>query len=460
MAELIQVNGELIRAKPFRKQGIITDDHGIPWIAKVGAIVIDHWSLLPGWTEPGYEPMSEWHIEMQKKFADIGFQLEITRKSGEKEVKRADCYCEVRKLIVEIQKSPISETEAIERTKFWSSLGYDVMWIFHEERTYSGAQRRDTSPLCFRSAPKYLQLSGMATVLFQDCNGDFNVIMDYIELNKEVKESYRHCVSYVKHSQHDVLTLIVDNLEIATTGDTDPRYSNFASQQIEFERIQEKIRQGAIEAEKQKKQREDRIEIERKYRRKRYAKLRRRDGRRGRARTKNKVKNLRRMVRKAVEAFGRENISKAKSITPEIFGIGIKNERMILLTTFSNQFQILQGITAKQRRENRLVTIAIQNKSVFEGIEPTAFIYHDWEQFYPRPTISYLLERDRSSGVDIYDIVNNLRLCGADYVSVKGERVDNCFKAMSESKPGERYVEKTTAILDEEELGMEKRLMG
>ena len=36
------------------------------------------------------------------------------------------------KLVIEVQHSKIPVSDAIERTNFWESLGYNVLWIFHE----------------------------------------------------------------------------------------------------------------------------------------------------------------------------------------------------------------------------------------------------------------------------------------------------------------------------------------
>ena len=135
MALCIWKDGEPVYPK---KKLHMTDDHGNKWISAVGAIVTPHWKLQRGQdhVEGSKESITKWHLDWQYALREFcGMSLEVYKHDPDafgKTKRRADCFHEDGKLVIEVQHSKIPLSDAIDRTNFWESLGYNVLWIFHE----------------------------------------------------------------------------------------------------------------------------------------------------------------------------------------------------------------------------------------------------------------------------------------------------------------------------------------
>lgn len=81
--------------------------------------------------------MSEWHIAWQNGFPRE--YQEIIRSFGNQK-HRADVLIESKKAVFEFQHSPLSLEEFEKRNRFYSSLGYKVIWIFDAEEQYKNGQ--------------------------------------------------------------------------------------------------------------------------------------------------------------------------------------------------------------------------------------------------------------------------------------------------------------------------------
>jgi len=128
---------------PLKRFEKITDDYGIKWQAKMGEQKEPHFALVPGQDiyKEDSEPITEWHLSWQELFKQKGFSLEVVRVRN-KQYRRADILCEKRKVVVEIQHSPISGEDIKARTNFWREEGYQVVWIFSKEFFEKGAQQK------------------------------------------------------------------------------------------------------------------------------------------------------------------------------------------------------------------------------------------------------------------------------------------------------------------------------
>lgn len=135
MALCIWKNGEPIY--PKSKLHMI-DDYGNKWISAVGQIVSPHWKLRRGQddVEGSKETITKWHLDWQYALRDFcKMDLEVYKHDPDafgKTKRRADCFHEGARLVIEVQHSKITLSDAVERTNFWESLGYNVIWIFHE----------------------------------------------------------------------------------------------------------------------------------------------------------------------------------------------------------------------------------------------------------------------------------------------------------------------------------------
>lgn len=65
----------------------------------------------------------------------------------------ADVYWEKEKIVFEVQCSPISAQEVLERNRDYRSLGIEVVWIFHE-RSFAGRFVTEAEQ-CLRDSPHY-----------------------------------------------------------------------------------------------------------------------------------------------------------------------------------------------------------------------------------------------------------------------------------------------------------------
>ena len=133
MALLIYKDGEGIA--PQKKKQYETDDWGNEYLSVMGNQVIDHWRLkeaVEGFSERK-EAITQWHVEWQRQLETLGMELERLEKDPDaygSTLRRGDAVDPNAKVLVEVQHSSITQSDLSERTNFWVSLGYDVVWIF------------------------------------------------------------------------------------------------------------------------------------------------------------------------------------------------------------------------------------------------------------------------------------------------------------------------------------------
>jgi competence protein CoiA len=80
---------------------------------------------------------SRTHNALQKHIVDLLWQFPVEMEKRFSSIDRiGDVVWEEKKLVFEIQCSPMSRQEMLERTQAYRSLGYQVVWILHE-RSYN-----------------------------------------------------------------------------------------------------------------------------------------------------------------------------------------------------------------------------------------------------------------------------------------------------------------------------------
>lgn len=112
------------------------DEFGVEWVAKVGDVMVPHWALMPG---QQYEYIaknkSDWHIDTQKELLElIPGSSEEVRFVTDDTIRIADIYSPEKKLVVEVQKSPMDAKEMKARVDFHKAESRNVIWIFHKDR--------------------------------------------------------------------------------------------------------------------------------------------------------------------------------------------------------------------------------------------------------------------------------------------------------------------------------------
>lgn len=111
-------------------------------IIKKGQIKVHHFAhkansyCNDGW----HYDMSDWHSSWQDKFP-LETQ-EVVRKHNGK-THRADVLIENIKTVIEFQHSPLSPEEFVDRTVFYKSLGYKVVWLFDATNQYEVGTLRE-----------------------------------------------------------------------------------------------------------------------------------------------------------------------------------------------------------------------------------------------------------------------------------------------------------------------------
>ncbi len=120
---------------------------------KKGVIKAPHFSHYPNQSCTDsfhYEEMSEWHLRWQS-FFPFECQEVVIRKEGV--THRADVLLEDSKTVVEVQHSPMSQNEFQARNRFYTSMGYRVIWVFDMLEDY--ASKRIEPSVRNRSVSKY-----------------------------------------------------------------------------------------------------------------------------------------------------------------------------------------------------------------------------------------------------------------------------------------------------------------
>lgn len=105
---------------------------------RLGKIYVHHFAHF-GDTEcdPWHYDMSEWHKEWQNEFPEENREVIIKH---EDEVHRAD-VC-IGNKVIEFQHSPMSNTEFLERSRFYIEAGYEVYWLFDVIEQFSSGRLR------------------------------------------------------------------------------------------------------------------------------------------------------------------------------------------------------------------------------------------------------------------------------------------------------------------------------
>lgn len=142
-------------------------------------------------TDKWHYCMSEWHIAWQKRFPEECQECVV---SNDIEKHIADVL--INNTVIEFQHSKISIAEFCERNDFYTSCGYDVVWIFDlSEQIDSGVIRIDRNnhfKFYWRSVPKFFRQlcvnSEKAVIIFQLLNNNDNECRTLARVSKAYKE--------------------------------------------------------------------------------------------------------------------------------------------------------------------------------------------------------------------------------------------------------------------------------
>jgi len=93
--------------------------------AKCGELNVWHWAHDKNCDDWIYEPKTEWHLEWQNYFKEEQTEVYLEQNG---QYHRADIYTE-KKLVIEIQNSPISTNEVSERENFYG----DMIWVVNSK---------------------------------------------------------------------------------------------------------------------------------------------------------------------------------------------------------------------------------------------------------------------------------------------------------------------------------------
>ena len=91
---------------------------------RCGSIRTWHWAHKVGECIYHTEPETEWHLEWKDRALKLGFEIE--KRFGEH---IADIYDPKTNTVIEVQHSPISEEDIIDRCFYYSDLCMNVKWI-------------------------------------------------------------------------------------------------------------------------------------------------------------------------------------------------------------------------------------------------------------------------------------------------------------------------------------------
>lgn len=101
-------------------------------IIKKGDIRAHHFAHKGTCTDNWHYDMSDWHKEWQNLFPVESREV-VMESNGEKH--RADVF--INNIVIEFQHSPLSNDEFNERNNFYTSLGFNVVWVFDVQEPYS-----------------------------------------------------------------------------------------------------------------------------------------------------------------------------------------------------------------------------------------------------------------------------------------------------------------------------------
>lgn len=122
------VNNE--RVEPTPKAKGVCPGCGAEVIAKCGSVNVWHWAHLSADCDPWYEPEGEWHRSIKNWFQPEHQEVVLQNH-------RADVWTGDDNPIIELQNSPISSEEIIERENFYKqyikNYPYTLVWIINGE---------------------------------------------------------------------------------------------------------------------------------------------------------------------------------------------------------------------------------------------------------------------------------------------------------------------------------------
>ena len=96
-------------------------------ICKKGKIKRHHFSHTPNSHCHDWGDMSDWHREWQEMFPKDYREVVI---KDENEMHRADILVPSKKVVIEFQHSPIDNDQFNRRNRFYTNLGYTLVWVF------------------------------------------------------------------------------------------------------------------------------------------------------------------------------------------------------------------------------------------------------------------------------------------------------------------------------------------
>jgi hypothetical protein len=98
----------------------------MPVVAKMGKLKTHHWAHKSSTNCSSGKGMTEWHYNWIKRHnLKSGWEVEY-----QDERFRYDCFNQVKKLVLEIQKLPLYDY-IVEKTAFVTSKGWSIYWILH-----------------------------------------------------------------------------------------------------------------------------------------------------------------------------------------------------------------------------------------------------------------------------------------------------------------------------------------
>jgi len=197
--------------RPWERYQEEIDDWGIKYKAKMGSVVAPHWARMSGdYLIEEKDPISKWHRDWQNTLEEVcNMGLEVTKKDTDnpKLLRRADALCEDRKVVVEVQYSPMSETDIYTRTGFWRELGYQVIWLF-DYKKWDGIKentRLSRKPLWYFTK----DLIPGTEIFIEDEDEMLHQVTNYKYLSRA--RSYKHSLWSKIYSRDSFLECINDS---------------------------------------------------------------------------------------------------------------------------------------------------------------------------------------------------------------------------------------------------------
>ena len=158
-------------------------------ISRCGEVNKPHWAHKKNDCDNWSEPMSDWHINWQKKFPEKNQEITVSNFKGEKH--RADIKLN-NGLVIEIQNSPIKISEIEKREIFYSGEG-GLIWVLNG---FSLLRNTNLS----RSVFPFSYYINIILMLFNDNRGydqcDHELIENELETSKTIKK-LRENIFYV-----------------------------------------------------------------------------------------------------------------------------------------------------------------------------------------------------------------------------------------------------------------------